>query len=157
MTFLNLVVYGTAIVFVIAVLARALRIAKMPVHVRWELYPVPHEKGRAHSGGSRLEEVDWWTKPIEKDHLGELKVMIPEIILLKGVWEHNRPLWFGSFPLHFGLYLLIGNMGLLTLSAILQIFGIEIAILPAIITYLAWGGCILGAIGSVIMLLMRMF
>ncbi len=157
MTFLNLVVYGTAIVFVIAVLARALRIAKMPVHVRWELYPVPHEKGRAHYGGSRLEEVDWWTKPIEKDHLGELKVMIPEIILLKGVWEHNRPLWFGSFPLHFGLYLLIGNMGLLTLSAILQIFGIEIAILPAIITYLAWGGCILGAIGSVIMLLMRMF
>lgn len=157
MTFLNLVVYATAIVFIVAVLARAIRIAKMPIHVRWELYPVPHEKGRAHYGGSRLEEVDWWTKPIEKDHLGELKVMIPEILFLKGVWEHNKPLWVGSFPLHFGLYLLIGNMALLTLSAILKIAGVEIAVLPTLITYIGWAGCAIGAFGSVVMLLMRAF
>lgn len=157
MTFLNLVVYATAIIFVVAILARAIRIAKMPVHVRWELYPVPHEKGRAHYGGSRLEEVDWWTKPIEKDHLGEIKVMIPEILFLKGVWEHNKTLWTGSFPLHFGLYLLMANMALLTISAILQISGVEIAILPTIITNLALAGCVIGAIGSVIMLFLRMF
>jgi len=157
MTFLNLVVYATAIIFVVAILARAIRIAKMPVHVRWELYPVPHEKGRAHYGGSRLEEVDWWTKPIEKDHLGELKVMIPEILFLKGVWEHNKKLWTGSFPLHFGLYLLMGNMALLTLSAVLQIFGVEIAVLPTLITNIALAGCVIGAIGSVIMLGLRMF
>ena len=44
----------------------------MPMHVRWELYPVAHEKGRASYGGSYFEEVDWWTKPREVDKLGEV-------------------------------------------------------------------------------------
>ena len=39
--------------------------------------------------------------------------MIPEILLLAGVWEHNRKHWFLSFPFHFGLYLLAGLIALL--------------------------------------------
>jgi nitrate reductase gamma subunit len=135
------------------IIARAIRIASAPIHLRWELYPVPHEKGRARYGGSHMEEPDWWTKEPEKDHLGELKVMIPEIIFLKGVWEHNRGLWIGSFPLHFGLYLLIGNMVIAIIAAIMTFAGF----LAALIIVLTWAGGILGLFGSVVMLYKRMF
>ncbi|HEX7344020.1 MAG TPA: hypothetical protein VF398_07135, partial [bacterium] len=130
MTIWNLFAYLSLTVFLAAVVTRIVRIARLPVHLRWELYPVPHERGRARYGGSILEEVDWWTKPRHVDRMGELAVMIPEILLLKGVWEHNRKLWWGSFPLHFGLYLLIGALGLLAINALLVIFG---ALYPPII------------------------
>jgi nitrate reductase gamma subunit len=91
-----------------ACLARALRYARAPMHLRWELYPVPHEEAhRAVYGGSRYEDTDWWTRSARPNPLGELKAMGSEILFLKGVWEFNRSLWFSSYPFHLGLYLLI--------------------------------------------------
>ena len=110
--------YVSAAVFVASVACRAAKISRLPLHLRWELYPVAHEKGRASYGGSYLEESDWWTKPRESSLVGELKVMIPEILLLAGVWEHNRKHWFRSFPFHFGLYMLAGLIGLLLVGGI---------------------------------------
>ncbi|UCC59921.1 MAG: nitrate reductase, partial [Dehalococcoidia bacterium] len=55
---------------------RSIKYALMPVHLRWELYPVPHEEGSKY-GGSYLEELEWWTKPrrrsFDKDVLYILK------------------------------------------------------------------------------------
>ena len=159
MTVFHLLVYLSLLVFLAAVIARVVRIARMPIHLRWELYPVPHEKGRASYGGSTLEEVDWWTKPRQVDRIGELAAMIPEMLFLKGLWEHNRPMWFGSFALHFGLYLLIGELALLVLSGLLFIAGVAggiLDILLSLILILAWVGCILGIIGTIIMLYKRL-
>lgn len=132
------------------------------MHLRWELYPVPHEKGRAKYGGSRLEEFEWWTKKQGKDSLAKLWFMIPEILLLKGVWEHNRPLWFGSWTLHFGLYLLIGNMALLLLAGALALGGVTAdaalyALLLQVIRYVALIGAALGTVGALVMLYRRLF
>ena len=44
------VAYAAILVFVIAVIGRFVMWAKMPMHVRWELYPVAHEAKRAHYG-----------------------------------------------------------------------------------------------------------
>jgi nitrate reductase gamma subunit len=72
------IAYGALAVFLIACVARMLKWSRMPMHLRWELYPVAHEGGgRAAYGGSYLEETDWWTKPREVSMLGELKVMVP--------------------------------------------------------------------------------
>ena len=38
--------------------------AASPLHVRWELYPVPHEGSKTVYGGSFMEEKDWWTQPL---------------------------------------------------------------------------------------------
>ncbi len=157
MTALLILTYLSVVICVVFLLARVIRIASAPVHLRWELYPVPHEKGRASYGGSRLEEVNWWEKEDEKDHLGELKVMIPEIVFLKGVWEHNKELWTGSFPFHFGLYVLITNEVLLLLSAIMTVSGVPVysssegfeGILYIIMNVLIWGGASIGLLGSI--------
>ncbi len=123
-TLTYLIAYLAIIVFVVAVLKRIVGYIKNPIHVRWELYPVAHETGdRATYGGSYLEDVDWWDKPRESSKIGELKVMIPEILLLKAVWEHNRPLWYVTYPFHLGLYFIVIFIGLLGIGAIAQLFG----------------------------------
>lgn len=119
---LYVLVYLGIVVFLAASVARAMTYARQPLHLRWELYPVPHEDpARVGHGGSYFEESDWWTKPSRFNLIGEAKVMVPEILFLKGLWEFNRPLWYRSFPFHFGLYLLIGSVALLALGAVLAL------------------------------------
>lgn len=113
------VAYLAIAIFLIAVIARFAMWAKMPMHVRWELYPVAHEPGKAHYGGSYLEDFEWWKKPREVSLFGELKVMVPEILFLVALKEHNPKLWARSFPFHFGLYLTIGATVLMMLAGLL--------------------------------------
>jgi len=91
-----------------ASIARILRYARLPLNLRWELYPVPHEDAtHAGHGGSYFEDLDWWTKPSRRNALGEWKAMAAEILLLRAMFHHNRRLWRCSYPFHLGLYLSI--------------------------------------------------
>jgi nitrate reductase gamma subunit len=145
-------------IFVVAFVLRTLRIARLPVHLRWELAPVPHEKGKSHYGGSYLEEFEWWTKPREKDRLSEGSFMFQEIVFLKAVWEHNRRLWWFSFPFHIGMYVLIAAAALLLLGGALELAGLETASLGdwrGGITVMAGAGFALGGIGALGLLVSR--
>jgi nitrate reductase gamma subunit len=161
---LLIVTYASVAVFAIAVLARFVSISRLPLHLRWELYPVAHEK-RAAYGGSYLETPEWWTKPRESSRLGELKVMIPEIFLLAGVWEHNRSHWLRSFPFHLGLYLLAALIGLLLLGGIASAAGLTVspaggpaaAILYHATYLVGYAGLLLGLAGSLALLGRRIF
>ncbi|MEW5984684.1 MAG: respiratory nitrate reductase subunit gamma [Acidobacteriota bacterium] len=113
------VLYASALVFVVGTVLRALRYARAPLHLRWELYPVPHEApGRAAHGGSYFEESDWWTKDGHFNVAGELRAMFTEMLFLKALREFNPRLWWRSFPFHVGLYLLIGTVCLLLVAAL---------------------------------------
>jgi len=118
-----LITYLALVVFLVAIIKRVVHYLTNPLHVRWEIYPVAHEGKRASYGGSYLEEVDWWQKERKVSLIGELKVMIPEILFLKAVWENNRPLWFLTYPFHLGLYLTIAFLVLLAVGAIGQLSG----------------------------------
>lgn len=118
-TLVYLVIYAAVLAFLAACAWRAVRYARLPAHLRWELYPVPHEEAeRVRHGGSYFETVDWWTKPNRFNLAGELKVMIPEMLFLKALREYNRKLWYRSFPFHFGLYLLAGSLAVLVAAAV---------------------------------------
>src|ERR1035437_10172020 len=84
--------YAGGLVFLAGCLIRAIRYARLPIHLRWELYPLPH--GRA----------------------GQLKVMLLEILFSKALWKSNRSLWLVSFPFHLGLYLVALAAAFLLLS-----------------------------------------
>jgi nitrate reductase gamma subunit len=121
---LQIVSYLCLIVFLAAVGVRITKQLKMPVHFRWELYPVQHEPAeKASYGGSYMEEVNWWEKKRPKSLANEIKYMVPEILLLRGLREENRSLWNISFPFHFGLYLLFATLFLLVLGAFIQVSG----------------------------------
>jgi nitrate reductase gamma subunit len=118
-TVLYAVLDAAALVFLVGCLIRAVQYARAPIHLRWELYPVPHEDPRqAEHGGSYFEKPDWWTQPTHFNLSGELRAMVPEILFLKGLHEFNRKLWLRSFPFHFGLYLLIASAAVLGCNAV---------------------------------------
>jgi nitrate reductase gamma subunit len=157
--------YVSVAIFLVAIITRAVKIGRLPIHMHWELYPVAHEKGRASYGGSYLEEPDWWTKPRQSSLLGELKVMIPEILLLAGVWEHNRRHWLRSFPFHFGLYLLAALIGLLLVGGLAGVVGVSVSaegqvvgrMLYHLTSIVGYAGLGLGFTGSVALLIRRLF
>ena len=147
--------YVAIAVFIVAVIARVVMWSKLPMHVRWELYPVAHEGGgKAAYGGSYLEEVDWWTKPRHVSMMGELKVMVPEILFLVALKEHNPELWKRSFPFHFGLYLVIGctvaMMGTGVLAAVAPglVAGAFGTSLQYLVIALGASGLVLGLVGA---------
>jgi nitrate reductase gamma subunit len=141
---LFLLIYAACLVFLIASIVRAVRYAKMPVHLRWELYPVPHEEPeRVEHGGSYFEDVDWWTKPRHRNLAGEMKFMVPEMVFLKGLWEFNRDLWFRSFPFHFGIYLTAAAATLIAVSA-----AIDLTALSEVSTWIALAGLTLILLGA---------
>lgn len=149
--------YLCILVFILAAGYRVYRQLTLPVHVRWEIYPVQHETtDKLAHGGSYMEEVNWWEKKRESSLLNELKYMAPEILLLRGLWKENRTLWRVSFPFHFGLYLMIATFFLLLLHAFLTLWGILAfaadsairTLLDGLIVFTGWIGLILGIIGS---------
>ena len=100
--------YLGLVIFLAGCIRRVMQYARAPIHLRWELYPVPHEdRERAAHGGSSFEISNRWTRAPHFNWRGELCATLPEIAFLKGLWEFNRRLWYASFLFHAGLYLTI--------------------------------------------------
>jgi nitrate reductase gamma subunit len=127
MLLVQILVYASVLIFLLAVGARIRKYASAPIHLRWELYPVAGEAEKKEYGGSYFEELDWYKKPIKKSLVSELTAMGEEIFFLKGVYEHNRGLWYVSYPFHLGCYLLVGLIGLLVAGALAQWIGMPVA------------------------------
>jgi nitrate reductase gamma subunit len=124
MIIIYLLTYFAILLFVVMVISKIFKYANTPVHVRWELYPVAHEPKRNKYGGSHYEEEEFWKHKAKKNHLAELWAMFEEIVFLKGVFLHNKKLWYFSFPFHLGLYLITTTFLLIVLSVILNLFSI---------------------------------
>ena len=91
--------------FIVAVVARIVMWSRLPMHLRWELYPVAREsRERARYGGSYMEETEWWNKPRRTSTVGELVVIAKEVLFLSALKRHNPRHWIAAFPFHFGLY-----------------------------------------------------
>jgi len=148
--------YLCVAVFILAAGYRVYRQITLPVHVRWEIYPVQHETGtKVAYGGSYLEELNWWEKKYESSLFNELKYMVPEILFIRGLWKENRSLWLVSFPFHLGLYLMMATFGLLILHTGFTLWrlpafaadGVIRGLLDGLIVFTGWSGLILGNIG----------
>jgi nitrate reductase gamma subunit len=151
-------VFTALTVFLALMIFRIVSIIRMPVHLRWELAPIPHEKGRAKHGGSYLEDYEWWRKKRSQSLAGPLIYMANEIFLLKGVWKNNRKLWPFSFSLHTGIYLVIITLVLHFINALFIITGVSGSVLDVfqnIAAVIALVGYLLGGIGAIGLILKR--
>jgi nitrate reductase gamma subunit len=118
-------------IFLTGITIRVVRIAAKPMHVRWELYPIPESAVR------------------------KMCVMASEVLLLKGVFHHHRSLWLWSWLFHVSLYGLIGVAGLSVLALVLGHKGQSITMLIGFFSLAAYacgaigtGGLILARISS---------
>ena len=143
--------YAAIACFVFGCIRRVRHYASLPLHLRWELYPVPHEPPeRASHGGSYFEESEWWTKPRHVNHLGDLRVMLSEILLFKSVRESNPNLWWRSLLFHSGLYCIVAS-GVSYLVAATS----SLVILSNFGRMLGWCGLSLTILGALALFLRR--
>ena len=155
-----ILVFGVIGIFLIVVTYRTLAIIRLPVHLRWELAPIPHEKGKGRYGGSYLEEYEWWNKPQKRSRMAPIGYMIMEIFLLRGIWRHNRSLWPLSFAFHMGIYLIVAMLFFSVLNAVFIISEVPLYILNvflAIASVFALAGYLLGSLGVIGLILKRAF
>ena len=153
MVVLEVLTYVAVVWCVAVVLVKAMKYARAPVHMRWELYPVAHEPGYAH-GGSHYEHSEHWDKPRSPNRLNELYVMGREILLLEGVREHNRGVWYWSLPFHLGVYSLCGTLILMVMAGIVAACGVAMdgtfgRVMQVLVTIGGYAGFVLTAVGAV--------
>jgi nitrate reductase gamma subunit len=150
--------FSAIFIFLVEAAYRILSIIRLPVHLRWELAPIPHEKGKNRYGGSYLEEFEWWRKQRSRSRLAPLIYIVREIFLLRGVWNYNRALWPFSFSLHAGIYLIVITLFLYIINALLMITNVPTSILNVfqnIASVLALAGYLAGGLGAISLILKR--
>lgn len=159
-----LVIYAiiTILVFLGLSARKANYFAKMPLHGRQDLYPIPKEKGHEH-GGSYYEEVGWWKQPRETSGVDELKDMLKEMLFIKKLFDNQRPFWWLSYALHLGIYCIMGWTILLLISSITEFSGGAVTasgsiwgmLLYYITPLFGWVGLLLAAFGSCTLFIRR--
>lgn len=123
---LLLLTYACLLAVTAGIAWRTYKYAALPVHLRWELYPVAHEVGRPY-GGSYLEDIDWWHRPQKINLLGESTVFLREIVFFREYFYSNRRFWSFVYPFHLGLFLLVVWILMLVAGSILTLNGFHIS------------------------------
>lgn len=126
-------------------LAKAWKLAHMKMHARLDLYPVPKEgAGRARYGGSYLEQSEWWNKPREIDHFNETREILKEMIFIKKLFVNQRSLWWASYAMHLGIYVMFCWSILLFITAFLS--NTILVAITQVVGVVGFGLCIIGCI-----------
>jgi nitrate reductase gamma subunit len=156
--FWHVFTFSAILIFLVIAAFRILAIIKQPEHLRWELAPIPHDKGKGKSSGSYLEEYEWWRKPRRRSYIAPIIYMLREIFLMRGIWKNNRGLWPFSSLLHSGIYLFIVTFVLDIVIAVFIITGVPTSILNVflnITSVLALAGYLAGGLGAISLILKR--
>lgn len=163
---LTVFVYASIIAFIGLSLYKAHQYANMPMHGRWELYPVPKEPGeKGHYGGSYYEDLEYWNKPREVSHSGEIIDMLKEMLFIKNLFVNQKRQWWLSYALHLGIYLLGLWTVLLAVGAISELNGVPVtgeaggfAGIVYFATFISGAaGALLLGFGSISLFLKRLF
>jgi len=149
----QLLLYAGLLFFLSTLILRTLHYRRQPRHLRWELYPVAHERDRAGYGGSHFEVPDHWTHERRPDHGAEARAMAGEVLLLAGVRRHNPSLWRFSLPFHAGCYLVVA--WLLMMLVVGAIGAVPLGLL-AMIEFVGLLAVALGLIGGLGLLAKRL-
>jgi len=137
----------------------------MPVHLRWELYPVAHEKAYKY-GGSYFEDLDWWTKPRKKNRLPVIGELLSKYFLFKSYFQKKPGYWVALYPWHVGFYLIVlfdvltFLSGVIIVTTNITISAESVSALGRIFFYLtlvvAASSFFTGIVGSIGMLIKRL-
>ena len=85
----QIAIYVSYLFVIAAYTVKVMKIARMPLHLRWELYPIPHGNGRDY-GGSYLEELEWWTKPQKRSAIRSITYILKKYFLFNEYYRRNK-------------------------------------------------------------------
>lgn len=161
--FLGIFTYFSYIFIIVAYTVKIVKYLSLPIHLRWELYPVIHEENYLY-GGSYYERIDWWGRPEKKRSFKGLLYLLKGYFTLDDYLKKNLFYWAGLFPWHMGFIFIITFHILCFLGALLMTFHVDISIDSPnptgkiffyIILIIGLFSFITGAIGSILVLINR--
>ena len=123
---LLLIVWASYLYIAGAYTFRSIKYALMPTHLRWELYPVPHEP-KSEYGGSYFAELEWWKKPLKKNIIKDIAFILKDYLTFFQYFQLNRAYWAVIYMWHVGFYLIVAFHGLVAIGALATIGGLEIS------------------------------
>jgi len=123
--FLAIFTYFSYVFIIVMYTVKVVKYLKLPVHLRWELYPVVHEERRGF--GSCFESMDWWTKARRSSHIRGVLYLLKEYIHLGEYWKRNKGYWMVLYPWHVGFMLIILFHILCFFSGIAMALGLTIS------------------------------
>ncbi len=98
---------------------------KLPIHLRWELYPVMHEEAY-HYGGSCFEKKDWWTYPRTKFLYRTFGYLLKDYLYFESYLKKGITYWLFLYISHIGFILLMFLQVIVILGAVLNLNGISV-------------------------------
>jgi nitrate reductase gamma subunit len=120
----QLILYISILAFICLFVARTIRLARLPAHLRWELYPIP---GKSEDTPDMHEPNGSAGKSAAGRLIEELKYMAHEILLFRTYYRRRRGYWCLVYPLHVAMYLFIAWTLLVFLGALLLLSGFRVA------------------------------
>jgi nitrate reductase gamma subunit len=112
-----------AYIFIIAMYSvKAVKYLKLPIHLRWELYPVIHEDGFQY-GGSKYESLNWWEEGRKKRSIRGFFYLLKEYLHLGEYFHRHRSYWVALYPWHIGFILIIAFHILCFFGAVIIVCG----------------------------------
>ncbi|OGN98990.1 MAG: hypothetical protein A2Y89_00170 [Chloroflexi bacterium RBG_13_51_18] len=124
--FLVALTYFAYIFIILMYAVKVIKIARLPVHLRWELYPVISEpKGRY--GSAYIEDEREWRKNHGKTVRKGIIYLLKENLKFSEYFKSNRWYWLVLFPWHIGFILIIVFHILCFFGALVMIAGNPVA------------------------------
>ncbi len=116
--------YFSYIFIIVAYTIKIVRYLRLPIHLRWELYPVIHEENYYY-GGSYFEYINWWTKKRQRSLLRSLIYLMREYLYMGSYLKSNVYYWLFLYLSHISYILLIVLQAIIILSSLLKTIGID--------------------------------
>lgn len=123
---LTILTYFAYVFIVVMYSVKLIKIARMPVHLRWELYPVAHEEKRQY-GVSYYEDLGKWRKQRRKTILKGTLYLIKEYFCMGEYFQRNRWYWVVLLPWHLGFIFIIAFHILCFFGALALVAGVPVS------------------------------
>lgn len=123
---LTILTYFAYVFIVVMYAVKAIKIARTPVHLRWELYPVIHEE-KSKYGVSYYEDFEQWRKSRYKTVFKGIFSLLKENFYFGEYFRRNRGYWFFLLPWHIGFILIVTFHILCFFGAVAMVAGVPVS------------------------------
>jgi len=101
---------------------KAVKYLRLPIHLRWELYPVMHEQHYRY-GGSRMEQIDGRKGRRKGGLIRSILYLLKEYVSLSEYYKRQKAYWSVIYPWHAGFILIITFHILAFFGALIMLAG----------------------------------
>jgi len=163
--FLAFSTYFAYLFITLCYLIKIVTYLRLPVHLRWELYPVIYEKNLQY-GKSRFEGIDGLSERPKKHLVRAVFFLVKEYLHFGEYFRRHRLYWSVLYPWHIGFLLIILFHSLCFVGGLAMAWNIGVSATSSVMTgrflfyaILATGavGFVAGSLGSIGLLALRIY